>query len=95
MSTLRDLPPVSGQIVWARQIERQLNSYLQRVEHVLGKGWANHPAGVELKEIGDKFKNKLDANKIFKMWWQKIQVWMDRRGGGDGGGGGGGGRPYR
>ncbi len=24
MSTLRDLPPVSGQIVWARQIERQL-----------------------------------------------------------------------
>ena len=39
MSTLRDLPPVSGQIVWARQIERQLNSYLQRVGHVLGAGW--------------------------------------------------------
>ena len=29
LSVLRDLPPVSGQIVWARQIERQLESYLQ------------------------------------------------------------------
>jgi hypothetical protein len=32
MSTQRDLPPVSGAIIWARQIKRQLATHLQRVE---------------------------------------------------------------
>ncbi|KAJ2909005.1 dynein heavy chain, partial [Coemansia aciculifera] len=39
MSQLRDLPPVSGAIVWIRQIERQLDMYMRRVEDVLGRGW--------------------------------------------------------
>ena len=38
MSQIRDLPPVSGAILWARQIERQLALYMKRVEDVLGKG---------------------------------------------------------
>jgi hypothetical protein len=37
MSEVRDIPPVSGQIIWARQLERQLNSFLSRVQFVLGK----------------------------------------------------------
>jgi hypothetical protein len=37
MSIVRDLPPVSGSIVWAKQIDRQLTAYLRRVEDVLGK----------------------------------------------------------
>lgn len=36
MTKLRDVPPVAGSIIWARQIERQLNAYLRRVEDVLG-----------------------------------------------------------
>ena len=39
LSLGRDIPPVSGSIIWARQIERQLETYLRRVEDVLGKGW--------------------------------------------------------
>jgi len=73
MSALRDLPPISGSIVWARQIERQLNNYLRRVEHVLGSNWATHPAGVKLKNTGDMFKSHLNADKIFKIWWENIQ----------------------
>jgi dynein heavy chain 1 len=59
MSEVRDIPPVSGQIIWAKQIERQLDEYLQRVEDVLGQGWENHVEGRELKEDGDFFKSKL------------------------------------
>ena len=35
-SKTRDLPPVSGSIIWARQIDQQLTMYLKRVEDVLG-----------------------------------------------------------
>lgn len=38
MSQMRDLPPIAGAIIWARQIERQLLTYMKRVEDVLGKG---------------------------------------------------------
>lgn len=36
MSQARDLPPVSSSIIWAKQIDRQLTMYLNRVEAVLG-----------------------------------------------------------
>ena len=36
-SKTRDLPPVSGSIIWARQIDQQLTMYLKRVEDVLGE----------------------------------------------------------
>lgn len=37
-ATLRDIPPVAGKILWARQIERQLRLLMQRMEDVLGPG---------------------------------------------------------
>lgn len=36
MSGVRDIPPVAGSIIWAKQIDRQLTAYLRRVEDVLG-----------------------------------------------------------
>lgn len=36
LSLVRDLPPVSGSIIWAKQIDHQLTTYLKRVEDVLG-----------------------------------------------------------
>ncbi len=56
LSHVHDLPPVSGSIIWARQIERQLNAYMRRVEDVLGKGWENHVDGQKLKADGDSFR---------------------------------------
>ena len=38
VSRHRDLPPVAGSIIWARQIQGQLTAYMRRVEDVLGKG---------------------------------------------------------
>eukprot|EP01117_Protostelium_nocturnum_P006264 TRINITY_DN2259_c0_g1_i6.p1 TRINITY_DN2259_c0_g1~~TRINITY_DN2259_c0_g1_i6.p1 ORF type:complete len:4259 (-),score=1954.67 TRINITY_DN2259_c0_g1_i6:110-12886(-) len=68
MSQLRDLPPVSGAIIWARQLENQLNTYLQRVEDVLGKGWELDIEGRKLKEDGDSFRRKLNTDQIFEKW---------------------------
>ncbi|TRY83561.1 hypothetical protein DNTS_016270 [Danionella cerebrum] len=49
MSHVRDLPPVSGSIIWAKQIDRQLSAYMKRVEDVLGKGWESH---VQQRNLG-------------------------------------------
>ncbi|XP_070577189.1 cytoplasmic dynein 1 heavy chain 1-like [Ptychodera flava] len=73
MSRVRDLPPVSGSIIWARQIERQLTAYMHRVEDVLGKGWENHVEGQKLKGDGDSFRAKLNTQELFDDWARKVQ----------------------
>jgi dynein heavy chain 1 len=64
MSQIRDLPPVSGAIIWARQLERQLNTYLQRVEDVLGKGWESDVEGQKLKADGENFRRELNTDPV-------------------------------
>lgn len=73
MSHVRDLPPVSGSIVWAKQIDRQLTAYMRRVEDVLGKGWESHVEGQKLKGDGDSFRLKLNTQEIFDDWARKVQ----------------------
>ncbi|EUB63753.1 Cytoplasmic dynein 1 heavy chain [Echinococcus granulosus] len=82
LSKLRDIPPVAGSIIWARQIEERLNTYLRRVEDVLGKlsdycfsrkGWEHHREGQDLKSNGKDFKAKLNTNGIFDEWCRKVQ----------------------
>ncbi|RUS77140.1 hypothetical protein EGW08_015096 [Elysia chlorotica] len=73
MSKVRDFPPVSGSINWARQIERQLNALMHRVEDVLGKGWEKHVDGQKLKADGDSFKAKLNTQELFEEWTRKVQ----------------------
>ncbi|XP_078728003.1 cytoplasmic dynein 1 heavy chain 1-like isoform X1 [Lampetra fluviatilis] len=73
MSHVRDLPPVSGSIIWAKQIDRQLTAYMKRVEDVLGKGWENHVEGQKLKQDGDSFRVKLSTQDIFDDWARKVQ----------------------
>ncbi|XP_053373809.1 cytoplasmic dynein 1 heavy chain 1-like isoform X4 [Mercenaria mercenaria] len=72
MSKARDFPSVSGSIIFARQIERQLTAYLRRVEDVLGKGWESHVEGQKLKADGDSFRNKLNTQELFEDWSRKV-----------------------
>jgi dynein heavy chain 1 len=30
LTRLRDIPPLAGTIIWAKQIERQLDTYMER-----------------------------------------------------------------
>ncbi|KAF9336730.1 hypothetical protein BG006_007626 [Podila minutissima] len=72
MSQLRDLPPISGAIIWARQIERQLSTYMKRVEDVLGKGWELYAEGQKLQSESSSFRKKLDTRPIYEAWFSEI-----------------------
>ncbi|PHH59003.1 hypothetical protein CDD81_3954 [Ophiocordyceps australis] len=68
MAQLRDIPPVSGAIIWARQIEFQLDGYMRKVEAVLGPDWHMHAEGHKLQEESELFKHKLDTGRIYEAW---------------------------
>ena len=72
MSKIRDIPPIAGSIIWSKQIERQLNTYMGRVEAVLGKGWETHVDGQKLKADGDAFRVKLNTQELFDEWSRKV-----------------------
>jgi dynein heavy chain 1 len=72
MSKIRDIPPVAGSMIWTKQIERQLNMYMGRVEAVLGKGWETHVDGQKLKADGDSFRLKLNTQELFDDWSRKV-----------------------
>jgi len=73
MSELRDIPPISGHIIWAKSLKRQLDSFLKRLESVLGKGWENHVQGRELKNDGDAFSAMLETESLFKRWEKDVE----------------------
>ncbi|KAL8837946.1 MAG: hypothetical protein Q9170_002318 [Blastenia crenularia] len=72
MAQLRDLPPVAGAVIWAKQIEKQLNAYMKKVEDVLGTDWALHTEGQKLQAETSMFRKKLDTRPIFESWLQDV-----------------------
>ena len=73
MARLHDLPPIAGAIIWARQIEKQLDGYMRKVESVLGQDWALHSEGQKLEAESNLFRKKLDTRPIFESWLQDVQ----------------------
>ncbi|KAI9672025.1 MAG: Dynein heavy chain, cytoplasmic [Trizodia sp. TS-e1964] len=73
MAQLRDLPSVSGAIIWVRQIERQLDTYMGKVEDVLGQNWNMHSEGEKLYVESEKFRKKLETKPIFDAWLQDVK----------------------
>ncbi|KAH7030898.1 LOW QUALITY PROTEIN: dynein heavy chain, N-terminal region 1-domain-containing protein [Microdochium trichocladiopsis] len=73
MAQLHDLPPVSGAIIWARQIERQLDGYMKKVEDILGSDWALHTEGQKLQTESELFRKKLNTQAIYKAWIEDVQ----------------------
>lgn len=55
---------VAGSVIWAKQIEAQLDTYMKRVESVLGPEWEKHPEGMRLKQESDGFRKKLDTEAV-------------------------------
>ena len=67
---MRDLPPIAGAIIWVRQIERQLLTYMKHIEDVLEKGWELYPEGQKLQSSA--FRRKLDTRPVFDAWLHDI-----------------------
>jgi dynein heavy chain 1 len=68
LSHLRGIPPVSGEVIWCRQLLRQLVQNENRLKAVLGEHWHQSPNARELAESMNTFKIKLDPNKLVKKW---------------------------
>ena len=66
---MRDLPPIAEAIIWARQIEQQLQTYLKWVKDVLGKGWDHYAQGQKLRSESNAFCKELDT---YPVWFQDI-----------------------
>jgi dynein heavy chain 1, cytosolic len=74
ISRLRGIPPVSGKILWAKQMERQVNTLMERMGNVLGPNWGQQLEGRQLRKSGDELLAKLDARSFFRSWvneWEK------------------------
>ena len=65
---LRDIPPLSGRIIWAKQIENQLSTLMKRIQDVLGYGWEDQTEGKQLKEVCDELRSYLDVSQIYEEW---------------------------
>lgn len=72
LAQLHDMPPLSGSIIWTRQIERQLDGYMKRVEDVLGSQWYLHVDGQKLRSQSNDFKKALDTKPIFQSWLEDV-----------------------
>jgi dynein heavy chain 1 len=72
MSQLRDVPEIAGAIIWARQIERQLDVFMKRVQDALGEGWDSYAEGKKLSNERDTFRRKLDTRPLFDAWLHDI-----------------------
>ncbi|KAJ3372368.1 hypothetical protein HDU91_003796, partial [Kappamyces sp. JEL0680] len=67
----RDIPSLSGSIIWAKGIERQLGVYMKKVEYVLGKGWEQYAEGQKLQKEELAFRRQLDTSALFSQWVQE------------------------
>eukprot|EP00934_Nitzschia_sp_Nitz4_P009291 Nitzschia sp. Nitz4//scaffold6_size259037//29898//42524//NITZ4_001045-RA/size259037-augustus-gene-0.315-mRNA-1//-1//CDS//3329556806//9281//frame0 len=74
ISKLRGIPPIAGKILWAKQMERQVNALMERMGNVLGPNWGQHLEGRQLRKSGDELLAKLDARSFFRSWvaeWER------------------------
>lgn len=72
MSASRDIGPTSGQMIWCRQIQVQLDKKIAQIEAVLGKDWTKHTEGKKLAEEGVEFKRKLDTTPLVEQWMARV-----------------------
>jgi len=68
MSQMRDLLTIADAMIWARQIERQLLTYMKRDEDVLGTGWQLYAEGQKLQSESIAFCKKLDTRPVYDAW---------------------------
>lgn len=69
---LRDIPPAAGAALWAKQIEKQLNVYMKRVEDVLGSDWGLYSDGAKLKAESTAFRRLLESASSIHTWLTEI-----------------------
>ena len=73
MSAKLDFPPVAREIIWMRVIDRKLETYLERVEVVLGRNWESRVEGQYLKRDVESFRAKLNHQCLYEHWKKGLE----------------------
>ena len=68
ISSSRDIPPTSAQVIWMTQIQRRLLKYKERVIDALGTNWLNIQEAKQLNDMIEKFNNHLNPTPICNQW---------------------------
>lgn len=68
IASIRGIPPVSGKIMWAKQMERQVHTLMKRMSDVLGREWGQQLEGRQLRRSCDELLSKLDSRAYFRNW---------------------------
>jgi dynein heavy chain 1 len=74
VAAVRGIPPVSGKILWARQMERQVHALMKRMGDVLGREWGQQLEGRQLRRSCDELLSKLDSRAYVRTWvteWER------------------------
>jgi len=74
IASIRGIPPVSGKIMWAKQMERQVHALMKRMSDVLGREWGQRLEGRQLRRSCDELLSKLDSKVYFRNWvseWER------------------------
>ena len=73
LTQLRDIPQVSGQVIWCRQLKRQLDQHVRRLEAVLGPQWNLRMNGKDLAERIQSFATRLDPLQLVRNWEEEAK----------------------
>ncbi|ODQ81979.1 hypothetical protein BABINDRAFT_160194 [Babjeviella inositovora NRRL Y-12698] len=67
---LRDLPPITAAISWAKQIEHKVDKLVDKLELVLGPSWTSYAEGQRIHTETSVFRRKLDTQALYDHWVQ-------------------------
>lgn len=73
---VRDCPPTSGSVIWARQITQRLKKYLDKVGKILPKNWGEHPEGKDLRARGDGLLKHLSTEQTISEWNKDVNTYL-------------------
>ncbi|EPX73119.1 dynein heavy chain Dhc1 [Schizosaccharomyces octosporus yFS286] len=74
MHQLRDIPPVSGAIMWSSQVTRRLQKYCSQLDVILGDDLTTYNEGTRLKSEAQSLQKRLDPLVIYKSWLSSLSL---------------------
>ncbi|WBW73245.1 dynein heavy chain, minus-end directed microtubule motor Dhc1 [Schizosaccharomyces osmophilus] len=74
MHQLRDIPPVSGAIMWSSQVTRRLQKYSTQLDIILGNDLATYNEGTKLKSEAQSLQKRLNPLVIYKNWLNSLSL---------------------
>uniref|UniRef100_A0AC35TT30 DHC_N1 domain-containing protein n=1 Tax=Rhabditophanes sp. KR3021 TaxID=114890 RepID=A0AC35TT30_9BILA len=73
VASTMDFPTYTSKILWVRQIDRQIQILMKKVENVLGTFAESHHGGKQLKAECQSLRNALSPTDLFDEWIDSLK----------------------